>query len=204
VKLIRDLLVCCLLVVGITVGIRIDGLVADTDRAVNVAMREIAVSSQALQARLDAVDPLVAKAGKSLDSLDAALKQHKRLAANLDASLNDPEKGVRPTLQNANAVLLQAGLIGGELSRASIEERQTFADNNKKLTETLEESRLLLSDIRARVNDPAVAETQAHLNNSLDAIDKALHPPKQTRGQKVLGFLINTIFGNAVQGFVRR
>lgn len=178
--------------------------IAKTARDLSETLGEISLTAQAAQYRLTQLDPLVAKAGRDLDSLDRAIKTHQRLAANLDAALSDPQKGIKPTLQNANAVLVQLGLSSGELTQASIEQRAGLAEGQRKLSESLDEANLLLRDIRARVNDPAVAETQAHLNNALDAIDKALHPPKQTRGQKALGFILQTIFGNAVQGAIRR
>lgn len=174
------------------------------DHAVNSIALDVNGSSLALNARIEKVDPLLAKAGKSLDSLDAALRAHKKVAVTLDRTLNDERAGLKPTLQNVNATLIQSELWNNSVREALIEQRSGLLESNAKLTATLEESRLLLADIRARVNDPAVAETQAHLNNSLDAVDAALHPAKQTRGQKALGFILQVIFGNAVQGAVRR
>lgn len=43
-----------------------------------------------------------------------------------------------------------------------------------------------------------------HVNNVADALDKVTHPPKASRKQRILQFLLQTIFGNAVQGAVRR
>jgi hypothetical protein len=200
-RFLRDVLTCSVLLAGLILLVHLDDLVLDADRAINITANEAQVTAQSLQYRLDSLDPVIAKAGRNLDSLDRAIKTH-------EAATRQASDELHGTFQNANAILLQAGLTSDEVRRASMEQRASLLETNKELTGAIKDTRLALADIRAAVKDPAIHSTLENVNATTtdvrQAVNELTHPPKQTRGQKVLKFLLQIVFGNAVQGAVRR
>lgn len=200
-KFVRDLLVCVLLVAAIVVVLHLGGVLLDTDRAINSITQDSHLTALAIQYRLDRTDAVIDKAGKSLDSLDSAIKAHK--AATVRAS--DELHG---TFQNANAFLIQMGLSADEVRLASSAQRISLTEQNKELTAAIKDARTVLADLDAQVKDPAIHQTFDNVNITTSEIRQAVneltHPPKSTRGQKALRFFLQVILGNSVQGAVRR
>lgn len=190
----------CLLAIA-RAAVDLSATLADTDRAINSIALDVHVNSTALHGKLNAIDPLLAKAGKSLDSMDSTILAHK--AATVRAS--DELHG---SFQNLNAVLIQAGLTSDEVRLASMAQREALGKQNAELTAALGDLRGVLADTRKAVSDPAIHQTLENVNATStdirEAVNELTHPPKSTRGQRAMRFILQVIFGNAVQGAVRR
>lgn len=173
----------------------------EASASINSIAGDVHSSSQALSSRLGKLDPLLAQADTDLKSLDVAIRTHR--AATVRAS--DELHG---SFQNVNAALIQAGLWNDEVRKASIEQRASLEATNKQLLADLVEFNGLVKDARTAVSDPAIHATLTDVSSSAHEINETIyelrHPPKQTRGQRALKFIIQAIFGNAVQGAVRR
>lgn len=200
-KLVLLLVVVAFFGAGTVVLIHLDGALVGADRALNSMAMDVHASTLAFNDRLEKVDPLLEKAATDLDSLDAAIKAHRKLAANLDATLRDPEKGLP-------AILVQARVLNSELNQASIEERASLAEQNRELAGAIGDLRGVFADVRAAVKDPAIHDTLVNLDATTtdvrQAVNDLTHPPKATRGQKALKFILEVVFGNAVRGAVTR
>ena len=178
---------------------------SEAEQSVSYSLQSIAgdvhISSQALGSRLGKLDPLLVQAETDLKSLDVAIRTHR-------AATNRASNELHGSFQNVNAALIQAGLWNDEVRQASIEQRASLEATNKQLLADLVEFNGLVKDARAAVSDPAIHATLTDVSSSAhqinDTIYELRHPPKQTRGQRALKFIIQAIFGNAVQGAVRR
>jgi len=188
----------CLLAIA-RAAVDLSDTLADTDRAINSIALDVHVLSTAAHGKLNAIDPLLAKAGQNLDSLDRAIRTH-------EAATRRASDELHGTFQNANAILLQAGLTSDEVRRASIEQRAGLGASNAKLNAALDELRGLVADARKEL--PPIHEGIVATANSAKQIDAAIyelrHPPKQTKGQRALRFLLQIVLGNGIQGAVRR
>jgi methyl-accepting chemotaxis protein len=157
-----------------------------------------------VNARLDQLDPV-------LQGVAAAVEQHRLAAEQLKGVATTLNKEVPGVVRNTNAVLVQAGIAGDQLAQASIEQR----DNLKKADAAVEEFHAAMANLAKLLGEPAWHETAVNtaagtksakdgMEEVRQAIYEMRHPPKRTRGGRIIDFILRNILGNAVQGAVRR
>lgn len=183
----------CLLAWG-AAAIEFNYALLQVDRATNSIAQDTHQTALAVQYRLDRMDAVI-------DSLNSAIRTHQ--AATVRAS-----DDLHGSFQNANAVLIQLGLSADEVRLGSISQREALGKQNDELLGALGDLRDVFGDIRKQVNDPAIHLTLDNVNATTtdirQSVNELTHPPKSTRGQRAMRFILQVIFGNAVQGAVRR
>lgn len=132
-------------------------------------------------------DAMLAHTDSNLNARGGVMYQAGKLLHDTNDSLNDEKTGLIPA---AGLAVMVAAKDVNEISEAAIPVIQHADD---------------------LVQSPAIKNGVAHFDGSMQHIesilavgDEVLHPPKKTRGQRILQWILQTVFGNAVQGAVRR
>ena len=118
----------------------------------------------------------------------------KHFVANTDDSLNSDKYGMIPVTTLAIART-------GNDAHTLAEESSILLQHSDRLVTSPQVKSVLDHAESTAAN---VDEATQHVNSVADAVDKAMHPPKRSRAQRFLQWFIGTVFGNAVQGAVRR
>lgn len=112
------------------------------------------------------------------------------LIASLNATFDDPRQGIKPTLQNVNAILLQAGLATGEVQGAAREQRaywNTIGSNSSNLIADLDKAAKQADRTVDTVNLAVNAITNATVS-TLDSV-----PPTLVRANQGLEAATRTL-----------
>lgn len=135
------------------------------------------------------------------DATTTALSSASRTLKGVDSALNDPDKGIRGTLQNTNAILIQVGLTADEIRRTSMEQRVAARKVDEKILDTVGHVNVLADsavydlhatslDVRTVLNrlPPLLDATTAAVNSTNELVSNSdiaatLHNINLTTGE---------------------
>jgi ABC-type transporter Mla subunit MlaD len=88
---------------------------------------------------LIAVGVFMLQLRQTAKDLEQTSVEIRRTVTGVDSALNDPYKGLKPTLQNVNAILLQVGNAADETQAAAREQREALKVLNVKMNAVLDQ-----------------------------------------------------------------
>lgn len=89
------------------------------------------------------------------------LKRTNALISHTDAILNDPRQGIKPTLQNVNAILLQVGLATDQLRLASMDWSGAQKNIEAATVKTLRDADTTINKLNMSVDTLTISASNA-------------------------------------------